>query len=163
MIEVVYGNEKYFESFHAALNTVAKERIYIEMIEAPPLADVVQYQRGLIQKNGPVYYAIEGEKVVGWCDIFPKDNPRMSHRGSLGMGIIPGYRRMGIGTRLMMAALGHAKKFGFEKVELSVYSNNTDALVLYKKMGFEQEGVVKNYRRLDGFTYDAISMAKDLF
>ena len=55
------------------------------------------------------------------------------------------------------------KKFGFEKVELSVYSNNTDALVLYKKMGFEQEGVVKNYRRLDGFTYDAISMAKDLF
>ena len=152
----------YFESFHSALNSVAKERNYIEMIEAPPLADVSQYQRGLILKKGPVYYAVEGERVVGWCDIFPKDNPRLSHRGSLGMGIISGFRKMGIGTRLMQATLDHAKKFGLAKVELSVYSSNTDAIALYKKMGFVQEGVVRDYRRLDGVSYDAISMAKEL-
>lgn len=162
MIEIVYGSEKFFESFHACLDAVAKERRFIEMIEAPPLVNVAEYQRGLILKNGPVYYAVEGSKVVGWCDIFPKDNPRLSHRGTLGMGIVAGYRKQGIGSRLMQATLAHAKKFGIEKVELSVYSSNVDAIALYKKMGFVQEGVVKDYRRLDKVSYDAISMAKEI-
>ena len=162
MIDIVYANEKYFQSFHSALNSVAKERIYIEMIEAPPLASFSEYQCGLILKNGPVYYAIDGEKVVGWCDIFPKDNPRMKHRGGLGMGIVREYRKQGLGKRLMQATLEHAKKFGIEKVELTVYCTNLDAIALYKKMGFKEEGLVKDYRRLDGISYDVLAMAKHL-
>ena len=68
--KIIYPQEKYYPSFHEALNAVAKERIYIEMIEAPPLEKVAGYQRGLVDMNGPVYYAVVGEKVVGWADIF---------------------------------------------------------------------------------------------
>ena len=55
--------------------------------------------------GGPVYYAVEGEKVVGWCDVFPINNPRQSHRGGLGMGILPGYRGKGIGFDQIRADL----------------------------------------------------------
>ena len=65
MTEIVYANEKYFKSFHQALTTVAQERIYLEMLQPPPLEDVSEFQRGLIFKNGPCYYAIDGETVVG--------------------------------------------------------------------------------------------------
>ena len=101
--EIIYASEKYFKSFYDALSVVAKERIYIEMIEAPPFEDIAAFQKGLINRNGPIFYAVSGDTVVGWCDVFPEDNPRQSHRGSLGMGILPEHRSQGIGSLLLSA------------------------------------------------------------
>jgi ribosomal protein S18 acetylase RimI-like enzyme len=161
MVEIVYGNQKYFKSFYEALAAVAKERVYIEMLEPPRFEDVAAFQDGLIKKNGPVYYAVEQDKVVGWADIFPEDNPRMSHRGSLGMGLLPEYRNKGLGQKLLAAALKKAKEFGLEKVELNVYTSNTNAIKLYRKMGFTDEGVIKKYRKLDSRYFDCLFMAKE--
>lgn len=162
MIEIIYANEKYFPSFHQALSVVAKERVYIEMIEAPPLEKVASFQRNLISKNGPVYYALSGDKVVGWCDVFPEENPRQRHRGGLGMGILPEFRSKGIGSQLLHKVIAHAKTFGLEKVELNVYTSNVSAIALYKKFGFEQEGLIKKYRKLDGQYFDCLAMGKFL-
>lgn len=162
MIQIVYANEKYFFSFHEALSIVAKEQIYIEMIEAPPFETVANFQKSLIAINGPSYYAILNEKVVGWCDVFPEDNPRQSHRGGLGMALVPDFRGQGVGSQLLQKVMDHAKIFGLEKVELQVYSSNNSAIALYKKFGFEQEGLIKKYRKLDGQYFDCISMGKFL-
>ena len=163
MVQIVYANEKYFKSFHEALVSVAKERVYIEMLEPPRLQDVAAFQAGLIQKKGPTFYAVnENDQVVGWADIFPEDNPRQSHRGSLGMGIVSDYRGQGIGTRLLEAVLKQAKEFGLEKVELNVYTSNTYAIGLYKKLGFVEEGLIKKYRKLDGSYFDCMIMAKEV-
>ena len=162
MVEIVYANEKYLESFYEALKSVAKERVYIEMLEPPPFEDVVGFQVGLIRKNGPVYYAVEVGKVVGWADIFPEDNPRFAHRGSLGMGIIASHRQQGIGQKLLAAVLKKAKEFGLEKVELNVYTSNVNAIKLYRKLGFHEEGTVKKYRKLNSQYVDCLLMAKDL-
>ncbi|MBK7960643.1 MAG: GNAT family N-acetyltransferase [Bdellovibrionales bacterium] len=160
--EIIYPTGKYFKSFHEALSTVAKERVYIEMIEAPPLDKVSSFQSQLIEKNGPVYYALNGDRVVGWCDVFPEENPRQSHRGGLGMGLIPEFRGQGLGSKLLSSVLDHAKRFGLEKVELNVYTSNISAVALYKKFGFEQEGLIKKYRKLDGQYFDCIAMGKFL-
>lgn len=161
-IQIIYGNEKYFRSFHEALTAVAKERIYIEMIEPPPLEKVAGFQGDLIAKNGATYYALDGERVVGWCDVFPEENPRLSHRGGLGMGLLPEFRGKGLGSKLLEAVLAHAKKSGLEKVELNVYTSNAGAVALYKKFGFEQEGLIRRYRKLDGQYYDCLAMGKFL-
>ncbi len=161
-MKIIYANEKYSASLHEALTIVANERIYIEMIEAPPLEKVEGFQRELIAKNGPVYYAINEEKVVGWCDIFPKENPRLKHRGGLGMGILPEFRGKGIGSQLLEKVIAHAMKFGLEKIELNVYDSNLSAIALYKKFGFETEGLIKKYRKLDDRYFDCLCMGKFL-
>lgn len=161
-IKIIYPSEQYFESFHEALSIVASERIYIEMIEAPPLEKVAEFQAKLMSKNGPVYYAVADNRVVGWCDVFPFENPRQSHRGGLGMGLIPEYRGKGLGSKLLSTVLDHSKKFGLEKVELQVYTTNLPAIALYKKQGFEQEGIIKKYRKLDGQYFDCLAMGKFL-
>lgn len=97
---VFYPSLDLIPSFHEALGSVARERVYIEMIEAPPLEKVTEFQKALIEKKGPVYYAVDGERVVGWCDVFPFNNPRMNHRGGLGMGLIAEYRGRGLGSEL---------------------------------------------------------------
>lgn len=160
--KLIYPTENYFPSYHRALESVAKEGVYIEMIEPPPLEQVVVFQKSLIEKNGPVYYALEGDQVVGWCDIFPNENPRMNHRGNLGMGIVSGFRGQGLGSKLIEETLAHAKRFGLEKVELHVYTSNVSAIGLYHKFGFVEEGLIRDYRRLSGHTFDCLAMAKFL-
>lgn len=161
-IQIVYASEKYIPSFHALLDQVARERIYIEMIEAPPIESTTAFQKGLIERNAPVFYAIKNDQVVGWIDISPSKNPRMAHRGGLGMGLSKDIRGKGIGTKLMTAALDHAKRIGLEMIELSVYTTNTSAIALYKKLGFVEEGVQRKFRKLDGQYFDALMMAKEL-
>ena len=160
--EIIYPTEKYFKSFYEALSAVANERIYLEMVEPPPFEKVTGFQSNLISKNGPVYYAVHNDRVVGWCDVFPFENPRQSHRGGLGMGLLKEFRGKGIGSQLLSTVLDHAKKFGLEKVELSVYTTNTPAIALYKRFGFEEEGLIKKYRKLDGQYFDSLTMAKFL-
>ena len=162
MTEIIYANEKYFSSFHQALSVVASERVYIVMIEAPPLEKVSVFQGGLISKDGPVYYAVNNDRVVGWCDVFPETNPRQNHRGGLGMGLLPAFRGQGLGSKLLSEVLSHAKRFGLEKVELHVYTSNIPAVALHKKFGFEHEGLIKKYRKLDGQYFDCLAMGKFL-
>ena len=157
-IEIIYGNEKCFESFYEGLTIVARERIYIEMVEPPSFEKFVEYQQDLIEKKYPVYYAIKNEQVVGWCDVVPEKNPRKCHRGGLAMGLIPDCRRIGIGTKLLTKSISHSKQCGFEKIELHVYTTNTSAIALYKNFGFEQEGIIRSYRKLDGDYFDCLAM-----
>lgn len=159
-VQIVYPSASLFPSFHRALDQVAREKIYLEMIEAPSFEKVSEFQTELIGKGGPVYYALAKGEVVGWCDIFPNNNPRLGHRGGLGMGIVKEYRGQGVGKRLILACLDHAKEFGLEKVELSVYTTNTSAIALYRSVGFVEEGLIKKYRKLDGQYQDCILMAK---
>lgn len=161
-VEIVYPREELFESFHRALDAVARERVYIEMVEAPPLEDVRRFQAKLVARDGPVHYALDGDQVVGWCDVFPFENPRHAHRGGLGMGCLPAYRGKGLGGRLLGATLDHARRFGLEKVELHVYTSNTAAIRLYERFGFEREGLLRSYRKLDGVTFDCLAMGKFL-
>ncbi len=85
-IQVIYPTESLIPEFWKILDIVAKEKTYLETVEAPPLEKVLLFQRKIIADNGPVYYALENGAVVGWIDIFPIDNPRLAHRGGLGMG-----------------------------------------------------------------------------
>lgn len=160
--EIIYANRKYLQSFYETLDVVAREKIYIEMIEAPGFTRILDFFNTHSAKNWPAYYAIENDKVVGWADITPSSNPRTKHRGGLGMGLLSSHRGKGLGSKLLLKCLEHAKLIGIEKVELSVYTTNINAIKLYKKMGFTEEGTIKNYRKLDGQSFDCLLMGKFL-
>ena len=161
-VEIVYPTEELFQGYYEAIAAVGSERVFIEIIEPPPFEKIAEFQRNLIKANGPVYYAVDSGRVIGWCDVFPMTNPRLAHRGELGMGLFPEYRGKGVGTRLLQAVIEHSRRIGLEKIELKVYTSNKTAIALYEKHGFEREGVIKNYRKLDGQVFDVLAMAKFL-
>ena len=78
------------------------------------------------------------------------------------MGLLPQFRRQGIGKRLILQALAAARAFGLQRVELTVRENNANAIALYKKVGFEIEGVQRNAILLDG-TYENLILMAVLF
>lgn len=146
----------------AACDAVAAERIYLGRLTLPPFDPANPYPAKRIENDGPMYVAVDGDAVVGWADVSPVDIPECAHRGTSGMGVVACHRGQGIGAGLLEACLAHAPRSGMSKVELTVYTRNIAAIALYRKFGFTEIGVVRDYRRLDGETYDALLMDRFL-
>lgn len=78
------------------------------------------------------------------------------------IAVRPECRGRGLGRRLLARFLESAERRAASKVFLEMRANNP-ADEFYRKSGFEQIGVRRDYyRTLDGMTIDAITFAKNL-
>lgn len=144
--------------FHAVLDAVARERRYLRLVSAPPVERTRSFIQDNLIKGNPQFVALEGENVVGWCDICRDKEPGSDHCGALGMGLLASHRGMGIGTKLLAKTLTAARG-RFERIELDVYSSNTSAMALYQKAGFIVEGVRRKAMLRDNRYDDIVMMA----
>ena len=158
-VKIVPISERHIEGYNRCLDSVARERQYIGFIVGPSLESSREYVLSNIRDGVPQFVALDGDEVVGWCDISPGKREGFTHCGTLGMGLIRGYRRQGIGTRLMERTMEAAKERGMERIQLEVYASNEPATSLYEKRGFVHEGVKRRARKLDGVYDDILIMA----
>ncbi len=157
------ASEKYTASYCAAVDAVARERKYLAGTTGFPEDSTRRFVRNIEKNNLAQFYALDGDKVVGWCDILPKQHEGFGHVGVLGMGVIASHRGMGIGKHLLRRTLDHAKNAnGLEKVELEVFKSNTAAIGMYESMGFVHEGERIDARKLDGQYDNLVLMGKRL-
>jgi len=145
---------------NACIDVVARERRYLGMVEAPPLADSVKFIETILRNDWPLFVAEGDGKIVGWCDIYAMTRPGTTHCGVLGIGLLPDWRGAGLGRRLMEAALAKATAIGLERVQLEVHADNSRAIALYEKLGFVHEGKRRRARKLDGVYTDILMMAR---
>ncbi|PTU04006.1 GNAT family N-acetyltransferase, partial [Pseudomonas sp. HMWF031] len=81
--------------------------------------------------------------------------------GTFGMGVAQAWQGKGVGTKLLAAALDIADDWmNLRRIEMSVYADNEAAIGLYRKFGFETEGVFRDYAVRDGVFVDTLSMAR---
>jgi len=151
--------EEHIAGFNHAVDLVALEKKYLARTEAPTLAESEAFVRDNIRNGNPHFVAVSSGKIMGWCDIVRMKKEAFSHCGVLGMGVVEGYRRQGIGLALIRAALAGAKAIGLERVKLEVYHTNTSAIALYEKVGFHTEGTKARSGKLAGKYLDALQMA----
>ena len=158
-VEIVPITQDHIESFHRALDFVARERRYLSFLEAPPLEQVRAFVLDNISHGYPELVAVSAGQVVGWCDVVPKPRPIYSHGGVLGMGLLPVFRGQRLGDRLIRQTLAAARAFGLSRVELSVRENNAGAIALYNRVGFEVEGLQRDASKVDGACENVVLMA----
>jgi ribosomal protein S18 acetylase RimI-like enzyme len=81
----------------------------------------------------------------------------------IGMLIIAGWRGLGLGSRLLDAAIEWSTAVGAHKVALEVWPHNSSAIELYRRAGFVKEGRrQRHYRRQSGEIWDAVLMGRSL-
>jgi ribosomal protein S18 acetylase RimI-like enzyme len=158
-VEIVPIAADHIESFHRALDFVARERRYLAFLEAPPLEATRAFVLDMINHGHPQWVALSAGEVVGWCDVTPKTRPIYAHGGVLWIALLPPFRGQGIGKRLILRTLKAARAFGLSRVELTVRENNASAIALYKRVGFDVEGLQRRAVRVDGVYEDVICMA----
>jgi RimJ/RimL family protein N-acetyltransferase len=159
MIEIVPIAPAHIDSFHRALDLVARERRYLALLEAPPIEEFRGFVQNIIRRRYPQFVALSVGEVVGWCDVLPMTWPIYAHTGVLGVALLPALRGQGVGRQLIARTLEAARAFGLSRIELTVSENNRTAIALYKKFGFETEGVKRNALKIDGRYENQVLMA----
>jgi ribosomal protein S18 acetylase RimI-like enzyme len=159
-IEIVPIGRQHIAGFHAAIDSVAKERRYLAMLEAPAFARTRRFVLNSLKDGAVHVVAVTDDGVVGWCDLRPKTAPTLRHTAVLGMGVVTAYRGRGIGSRMLATTLELALERGIRRSELIVRTDNAAAIALYRRFGFVEEGTCRNYMRVDGVDYDALLMAR---
>lgn len=87
--------------------------------------------------------------------------PRRRHVGSVGMAVRDDRHGRGVGTALMNAAIELADGWlNYQRLELTVYTDNLAALALYRKFGFTIEGTCRAYAFRDGQYVDSYAMSR---
>ena len=150
------------EALRDCVARVAREKRYLITVDGFSLEETLAFLRRIESEQLIQLVATVDERIVGWCDILPLEAPGFRHVGTLGLGVLAEWRGRGIGRQLIIQTIELARTTGLEKIELTVYSDNTRAMRLYESLGFEYEGRRRNARKLDGTYQDFLLMALPL-
>ncbi len=159
-LEIVPIGRAHLAGFHAVVDSVARERRYLAMLEAPSFTRTRRFVLESLRIGAVHVVAVTNGEVLGWCDLRPKAAPTLRHSAVLGMGLVAACRGQGIGSRMLASTLELAWARGIRRAELNVRSDNAPAIALYRRFGFVEEGTCRNYMCVDGVDYDALLMAR---
>jgi len=124
--------------------------------------NVIKTIKSLAESEQGIYLVVERKgKIVGHGFLEPLHLKSICHVAQLTIGVHQGWQEKGIGTALLEMLIAWAKQSTtVEKIELNVRASNSRAIALYKKMGFIEEGRLKNRIKVNDSRYiDDILMA----
>jgi len=117
-----------------------------------------------IQSSQSIYLVAEHERqIIGHAFLESYTLQSLRHVADLNIVVHLGWQKKGIGTKLLKQIILWAKNSGvLEKIQLNVRASNTTAISLYKKIGFQEEGRLKNRLKIKDLYIDDIIMGLDL-
>lgn len=146
------------------LARVVREKVYLDV--TPDALPDPREQREEIEKlqdSGGMYAVVEVDGILAGTAQLKRGSKGISdHTAKFRTWIIPGYRGMGLGKKLMEYTIGWAKSNGIEKINLDVWSNNERAIRLYRKYGFRLEGCRRRQAVFKGKYVDEVFMSRFL-
>jgi RimJ/RimL family protein N-acetyltransferase len=83
----------------------------------------------------------------------------LKHKGEFSVTVHHDYQELGIGTALLNCLLSIARNRGLKKIHLTVNVENTRAIHVYRKAGFEFEGTLHKEMYYKGKYFDEYRMA----
>ncbi len=114
----------------------------------------------LLQDNQIILVAESNNRLAGFLMTMDGEYRRNRHAVHVVIGILQEYPSQGIGTRFFTEIDGWAKRQSIHRLELTVMTQNTKVLGLYKKMGFEIEGTKKDSLVVNGKYVNEYYMAR---
>jgi L-phenylalanine/L-methionine N-acetyltransferase len=128
------------------------EEFWRKRIEEMPVGSNVHELFVVAERDG---------QVIGNGGLIPMHGVRRRHAMSLGMAVARVAQGQGVGTALMQALIDWADRWAqVVRLELTVFTDNTAAIALYRKFGFEAEGTHRAYALRDGVYADVLAMAR---
>ncbi len=122
--------------------------------------DQSNYIELTIDRGGMIWGAFINSGAVGFLSLERGLTRRVHHCAYLVVGVLQNESGKGIGTKLLETAELWAMENEITKLELTVMTHNHKAFGLYKKMGYEVEGIKRNSVKIDGVLYDEYYMGK---
>lgn len=120
-----------------------------------------EIERRLLPKaDAAIFGAFEGPELCALVGLQRERMIKLAHKSFIwGVYVAPEHRGRSVGTRILSHALSYAaSEFKSTQVNLGVNTRNAAAVALYKKLGFTQYGLERDYLRVDGVMHDEYQM-----
>jgi RimJ/RimL family protein N-acetyltransferase len=109
--------------------------------------------------NAILLVATLDDKIVGDLSFRVGSSKKFHHTGEFGVQVLKDCWNLGIGKELMNYLINWAKENNsIYKISLRVRTDNQNAIHVYKKLGFKEEGILKNEIMCKGILYDLMYM-----
>ncbi|MCU5001149.1 GNAT family N-acetyltransferase [Bacillus tropicus] len=100
-------------------------------------------------------------RIVGFSRCEGSNLKRLSHKVEFGVCILKEFWGYRMGKSLLQQSIHWADENEIKKISLQVLETNEKAIQLYKKLGFEIEGILKNDKKLsDEKYYNTVLMGR---
>lgn len=142
--------------------------LYSELIIAYPesflLTEHDIYQNSLnitFSQDIDIFIALENGKLMGMLEYHKGKYYKRRYTGAIEkFGILPSARNKGIGSQLLRYALSIIKEeYSPHRIEIYVNAISKEAIEVYKKFGFKEEGRLKHVLFQNNKFEDVIIMA----
>lgn len=102
--------------------------------------------------------------IVAVQNFTGKQSKKTQHTGEYGVAILPEWRGKGLGMKMLSHLIDWATQNSeVEIIELHVFSENTIARELYKKVGFQEVGYIKRaFKQVEGSYCDNVIMCLEV-
>lgn len=159
-------NEGDAESFLTLCKQLDQETSFM-LLEADERVTTASEQqeklRAVARKDNQTIIVAELDgKLVGYVAGLGGEYRRNWHKAEVVIGILQDCTGQRLGTKLLEELENWAREKNLHKLELTVMAHNERAIKLYKKMGFQVEGVSVDSLFVDGRYVDELDMAKIL-
>ncbi|HTZ78193.1 MAG TPA: GNAT family N-acetyltransferase [Stellaceae bacterium] len=163
-VTVRVPREQDAEALVGLVNTLAAEAPLLFVNPIDPVHGQAE-MRGYLamvasSENQLVLVAEHAGRLVGLATAAGGSHPAKRGVAEIGIGVLSAERGLGIGRILMRAVENWARGAGIHRLQRPVASGNQPAIGLYRKSGFEIEGVLRRSVVVDGRPVDQYLMAK---
>lgn len=128
-------------------------------IDAPGFEQLIRADSE--KKRNIFLVAVVEGRIVGFSRCEGSQLRRFYHKVEFGVCVQQEFWGYSIGKNLLKQSMAWADSNGITKITLNVLEINEKAIALYKKLGFDIEGILKNDKILsDGQYYNTIVMGR---
>ncbi len=111
-------------------------------------------------ENSTIILAEVDDQLVGHITVVGGNTNRIKHRAHIVVGILERFSGQGIGRKLFEQVERWRETTCVTRLELTVMANNERAIGLYKKVGFQVEGIKEHSIKINNEYIDESYMAK---
>ncbi|WP_084151593.1 ribosomal protein S18-alanine N-acetyltransferase [Thiomicrorhabdus sp. Milos-T2] len=97
------------------------------------------------------------DNILGYCCILPV----LDEANILNICVSPEFQRRGIAKKAFLKILSTLKASNYKMVFLEVRESNTPAQILYRALGFTEDGVRKGYYRSQSWDEEQLELVDD--
>jgi len=152
------------EEFLKLCNRLDEETSF-RMLEPGERQTTVEEQRRSLREvlaydNQIILVAEQQGRLIGYLGAYGGKYHRNRHSVYIVVAVLQAFTSRGIGTQLFVELERWALEREIHRLELTVMTYNQVAIALYKKMGFEIEGLKRHSLNVDGVFVDEYLMSR---
>jgi phosphinothricin acetyltransferase len=145
----------------AIYNATIPSRTVTADTDPVPVAARVAWFEQHAPGRRPLWVVDDGERIAAWLsfsDFYGR--PAYGKTAELSVYVHEAFRQRGLGSYLVTQALAHASGLGVDTLLGFIFGHNAPSLALFRKLGFEQWGLLPRVAVLDGVERDLIIVGR---